>query len=168
MKNLENLLLSVIGGLIVCEIIRQYEPLVGYMIYAGILILLSINIIIYFKNRINIKIIKQNFTQHPYSIKFEATNLADTPNSLAEKIIFKCLLPGIKNSKFPNGQKYNCEFRINSPDRLLEPHKPKIITASAHSDNQSAVSPQLQDFNQGGILELVQAFRLDVWRHIQA
>lgn len=139
MKNLENLVVGVIGGLIVSEIIRQYEPLIGYIIYAGIFILLFIIIFIHLKNRINIKIIKQNFAQLPYSIKFEAVNLRDTPNSLGEKIVFECLLPKIKTSKFPNGQKYNCEFRINSSDRLLESHKPKIITASTNSDNQRLI-----------------------------
>lgn len=135
MKSLESLLLGVVGGLIVSEIIRQYEPLIGYIIYAGILLLLGLNIFIYFKNRVKIKIIKQNLAQLPYNIKFEAVNLGDTPNSLEEKVVFKCLLPNIKNHKFPNGQKYKCEFRIKRSDRLLEPHKPKIITATTNSNN---------------------------------
>ena len=136
MKNFENLIMGIIGGLIVSEIIRQYEPKIAYIVYVCIFIFLFINFYIYWKNRIKIKFIRQNFNNRPYFLQFEAVNLGEKRNSLSEYIDLQCFLPAYPNKKIPNGINFKCKFNIPQEQRLLEPHKPVTIIASCDSDNQ--------------------------------
>jgi hypothetical protein len=129
-RSLNSFLLTVIGGLIVAAVSTKFnQKLVTYIICLGVFAFTLLHIITYFKNRIRIKIIKQNFFEAPYSVIFEALNLGEKPNSIEEKIYFKCLLPTVRRWWFRNGQPYKCEFYLKGTDRLLEPHNPKIFTA---------------------------------------
>lgn len=137
-RSLDGLLAAVIGGLAVAAVSASFGPkIIGLIIVISIFAVLLLHLVSYFRNRVRVKIIKQHFGNLPYSIKFEALNLGEKPNSLEENIYLKCLLPTIRKWKFRNGQPYKCVFYLKSNDRLLEPHKPKIFIASTKSDNQS-------------------------------
>ncbi len=129
-RSSNNFVLIVVGGLIVAVISTKFnQKLVTYFICLGVFLFISLHIITYFKNRIRIKIIKQNFSDAPYSVIFEALNIGEQPNSIEEKIYFKCLLPTVRKWWFRNGQPYKCEFYLKETDRLLEPHKTKVFTS---------------------------------------
>jgi hypothetical protein len=135
MKTIETLILGIVIGLAVSEIVRQYEPMIGYIIYVGIPFLLLLNIYIYWKTRIVVKIIRQDFFQSPYSLQFEAINLGEKKNSLEEYIDLCCVVP-TDVKKFPlYGIKHKCKFQIPLDQRLLEPHKPEKITATCDDVN---------------------------------
>lgn len=137
-RNFNSLFVGVIGGLVVAAISSQLAPdIVAYIIYVAVFLFLFINLIGYFRNRIKISIIKQRFGDLPYSIIFEALNLGEKPNSLGKRIILKCLLPTIKSHGFLNGKRFHCIFYLQDDDRLLEPHKPKVFTATTNSDNSA-------------------------------
>ena len=137
MKNLLTLLFSIVGGLIVSEIIRQYEPWIGYFLYSGIFLAFCVNAYIYWRNRIKIEITRQNLHDFPYSINFTATNMSELRNSLDEKIVLECLIISL-NKVFPNGKKHKHLFYINAENFSLEPHIKKSFKAMAKKD-----TPQL-------------------------
>ena len=138
LKNLNGYLVTIISGLTLAGITGSFGSIeIGLVIGIFILVVLLLNIVMRFRNRIRIKIIKQNFADLPYSIIFEALNLGDKTNSLDDEIYFKCLLPNVRNWLFRNGQSFKCVFRLKQNDRSLEPHKPMKFTAITNSDNQS-------------------------------
>ena len=137
MKNLQTLLLGIVGGLIVSEIIRQYEPWIGYFLYGGIFLAFCVNAYIYWRNRIKIEITRQNLHDFPYSINFTAINMSESRNSLDEKIILDCLIISL-NKAFPNGKKHKHLFYINDKNLSLEPHIKRDFKAVAKKD-----APQL-------------------------
>jgi len=137
-RNFNSLFVGVIGGLVVAVISSQLAPgIVAYIIYVAVFLFLFINLIGYFRNRMKISIIKQRFGDLPQSIIFEALNLGEKPNSLGKRIILKCLLPTIKSQGFLNGKRFHCIFYLQDDDRLLEPHRPKVFTATTNSDNSA-------------------------------
>lgn len=136
-KSLNGYLVTIISGFTIAGITGSFGLVkIGIVIAICVLAFLFLNVVIYFRNRIRIKIIKQNFADLPYSIIFEALNLGEKTNSLEDKIYFKCLLPTVRKWKFRNGQSFKCVFWLKSSDRSLEPHKPKKFTAITNSDNQ--------------------------------
>lgn len=137
-RNINSLFLSVIGSLVVAVISSQLAPdIIAYIIYTAVFIFLFVNLIGYFRKRIKISIIKQRFGDLPYNIIFEALNLGEKPNSLGKRIILKWLLPTIKRQGFLNGKRFHCIFYLRDDDRLLEPHRPKVFTATTNSDNSA-------------------------------
>jgi hypothetical protein len=135
-KSFNGLIFALVGGLSIAVVSTSFGPkIIGLIIFILIIFAILLHVVVYLRNRIRIKIIKQNLFNTPYSIKFEAINLSERPNSLGEKIYFKSLLPNIRKGKLKNGEPYKCSFYLKDIDRLLEPHKPKIFTAYTKSDN---------------------------------
>ena len=129
MKSLQILLFSIIGGLIVSEIIRQYEPWIGYFIYSAIFLAVCINGYIFWRNRISFKITRQDLISSPPSISFTATNMSNYRNSLDEEVILKWL--NIPLSKtFPCGEKHKDILIIGDKDKSLDPHETKEFKAT--------------------------------------
>ncbi len=144
--NINNLIGSVIVGLVVAVISSQLDQnIVAYIIIAAVFLFLFLNLIGYFRNRIKISIIKQNFGDLPYSIIFEALNLGEKPNSLEKMVILKCLLP-TKSRGFLNGKRFHCIFYLQGNDRLLEPHKPKVFTATSKTDNSALLFSWFREY----------------------
>ena len=134
MKSLQNLLISIFVGLFVSEIVRQYEPWIAYLIYLSLIVIVCLNIYIYYRNRIRIEITRQNLHDFPYSINFTATNMGEHRNSLNEKVILKCLMVSKKKTLLYS-EKYKFTFYINVDDRSLDPHKPKNFQAISKTEN---------------------------------
>jgi len=136
-KSFNGLIFALVSGLAIAVISSSFgTKIIGLIIFVLIILAILLYVLVYLRNRIKIKIIKQNFFNPPYSIKFEALNLGEKPNSLEDKIYFKCLLPTIRKGKLKNGEPYECLFYLKDTDRFLEPHKPKIFTAYTKSSNQ--------------------------------
>lgn len=136
-KSFNGLVIALVSGLAIVVISSGFGPkIIGLIIFILIILAILLHVLVYLRNRIKIKIIKQNFFNQPYSIKFEALNLGEKPNSLGNKIYFKCLLPTIKKGKLINGEPYKFFFYLKDADRFLEPHKPKIFTAYTEDINQ--------------------------------
>ena len=91
MKNLQALLISIAGSLIVIKIISQYEQLIGCFLYSAIFLAICLNGYIYWRNRIRFEITKQAFTDFPLTLNFTATNMGNNRNSLDEKVVLKWL-----------------------------------------------------------------------------
>ena len=135
-KSFNGLIFALVVGLSIAVVSSSFGPkIIGLIIFILIIIAILLHVVVYLRNRIRIKIIKQNFFNTPYFIKFEAINLSERPNSLEEKVYFKSLLPNIRKGKLKNGEPYKCSFYLKDIDRMLEPHKPKIFTAYTKSDN---------------------------------
>lgn len=137
LKSLNGYLVTIITGLTIAGITGSFGSVkIGLVIGIFVLAFLFLNVVMYFRNRIRIKIIKQNFADLPYTIIFEAQNLGDKTNSLDDKIYFKCLFPTERKWNSINGQSFKCVFRLKNSDRSLEPHKPIKFTAITNSDKQ--------------------------------
>jgi hypothetical protein len=135
-KSINGLIFASVGGLLIAVITSSFGPkIIGIIIFILIFIASLLHIFVYIRNRIKIKIIKQNFFNEPYFVKYEAINLGEKPNSLQEKVYLKSLLPNIDKGSLKNPEPYECTFHIKDIDRVLEPHKPKIFTAYTKSHN---------------------------------
>ncbi len=124
-KNLNTILISIIGSLIIAKI----QPnIVIYAIIIAILILVSINILFGSKDRVKIRMLKQAFFNLPYKVIFEAENISDQPNSLKNSVSMNCLTIPMKKTLF-YGERRTCTFNIKGNDRSIEPHKTKVFEA---------------------------------------
>ena len=133
MKNIRNLLIGISGGLIVSEIIRQYEPWIGYFLYSAIFLAFCANSCIYWKNRIKFKITRQDFTANPPCLFFTATNMGNYRNSLDERVVLNWL--NIPLSKtFPCGKRHKDILIIDNKNKSLDPHKTKDFKATIKGD----------------------------------
>jgi hypothetical protein len=124
-KNLNTILISIIGSLIIAII--QSDKII-YVIFAASLIFVFINIIPGSKDKIKIKSLKQDFFNLPYKVIFEAENISNMPNSIRKTIDINCLTIPI-NRTLLYGQKHKCNFTIKGDDRSIEPHKTKAFEA---------------------------------------
>ena len=128
MKSLQNLVIGILVGLIPSEIVRQYEPWIGYIIYSCIFLVVCLTIYIYWVNRIKIEITRQSLDDIPYSVNFTATNMGEHRNSLDEKVILTCLMVPLRRTILYS-KKRKFTFFIDIDDRSLEPHIPKKFQA---------------------------------------
>ncbi len=135
-KSLTGLIFSLIGGLSVAVLLDSFGPkIIGMIIFSLMFIAILLHLFRGLRNRIKIKIIKQSFHDPMPNIRFEAINLSEKPNSLQEKVYFKCLLPSIHKSSSLHGESFKLVFHVKENDRILEPHKSKIFTAYSKSSN---------------------------------
>lgn len=95
-KNLNTILISIIGSLIIAKI---QPDIVIYVIIIASLVLVLINIHFGSKDRIKIKSLRQDFFNPPYKVIFEAENISDRPNSIRKAIDMKCLTIPMKERK---------------------------------------------------------------------
>ena len=124
-KNLNTILICIIGSLIIAKI----QPnIVIYVIIIATFILIMTNIIFGSKDRVKIRMLKQNFFESPYKIIFEAENISEQPNALKNYVSMSCLTIPMKKTMF-YGEKRKCIFKIKGNDRSIEPHKTKVFEA---------------------------------------
>lgn len=134
MKDAKNLLFSIVGSLIVIEIIRQYETWIAYFLYAAIFLGICLNVFIYWRNRIKFEITKQDFTNDsPPSLFFTATNMGDHRNSLDKRVILKWLNIPLSET-FPCGNNHKDILTIDRSDNYLDPHETKRFKATIKGD----------------------------------
>jgi len=125
LKNLNMILISIIGSLIIAKI---QPDMVIYAIIIAFLVLVLINILFGSRDRIKIKPLKQDFFKLPYKMIIEAENISDRPNSIRKTIIMNCLIIPTKKTLF-YGEKHKCTFTIKGNDRSIEPHKTRVFEA---------------------------------------
>jgi hypothetical protein len=98
------------------------------------------------KNRVKIRINRQNFYKSPYSIEFEAMNMSKKPCSFEEKIVFNSLIVAKRKETLLHGYKYKCEFHLKNTDRFIEPHEQKNFTAITNSANPQLLASQFRKY----------------------
>ena len=129
-KILNTLLVSIVGGLIVLEISNNFESVnIWPTILTVILIFIILNMVVYLRNRVKIKIIKQTFIDPPITLNFTAMNMGNYRNSLDKRIILKWLeIPFAPT--FPYGKKYKHVLSLNDFDNSLNSHETKEFKAT--------------------------------------
>ena len=136
LTRLIGLIFALVGGLSIAVLSTNFGPkIIGLIIFGLIFFAILLHLFLSIRNRIKIKIIKQSFHESLYYVKFEALNLGEKPNSMQEKVYFECLLPSINKSTLRNGDPHKLVFLIRDNDRILEPHKPKILSAYTKATN---------------------------------
>lgn len=106
-KSFNGLIFVLVGGLFIAVITSSFGPKrIGIIIFILIVIASLLHVFVYIRTRIKIKIIKQNFFNEPYFLKYEAINLGEKPNSLQEKVYFKSLLPNIEKGRSKNSEPF--------------------------------------------------------------
>lgn len=142
-KNLNTILISVIGSLIVAKI----QPgIIIYVIVAAFIILILLNTFFGSRDRVRIRSVKQNLFNLPYSLKFEAENISDRPNSLKKTINLSCLVILTKNKAILFGENFKYTFAIKGNDRTLEPHKSKIFEAITNEQDPQLFVSKFRKF----------------------